>query len=217
MNRKITAMIVVAVFLLVGGCSENGQSLLSPVNSSPPATSVTQGSNAKADAPEPMGVIRPGQSTNCAITLIPLPQAVWNSVPGSSSSGLITASSGGTLRANYSYYSILGKKVTLSATFTVPPGAVNRDTYVTMSFDGLNVGVDFLPNGLKFNIPAELDFSASGLDLTTLPLGVPVSLYFVNWTFEKQNALSISTNKWYGILVCKDAQIKHFSRYAFGY
>lgn len=219
MNRKLTVLLVVAVFLLVGGCSENSQSLLSPVDSSPPATSVNQGSNVKGNAPEPTA-IQPGQSTNCAITLIPLPRALWNIGQGTSTTGLITRSSGGKLSANYSYMSVLGKKVTVSATFTVPPGAVNQDTYVTMSFNTLNVGVDFIPNGLRFNVPAELDFSASGLDIASLPLGVPVSLWFVNlypWMFEKQNALSISTNKWYGTLVCKDAQIKHFSRYAFGY
>jgi hypothetical protein len=205
MNRKLTALLVVAVFLLVGGCSEKSQSVLSPIDSPSPVTSVNQGSNAKAESPEPMASIQPGKSTNCAIKLITLPQPVSKKDWDASSTSLITPGSGGQLHVSYTYLSILGKRVSVSATFTVPPGAVEKGKYVTMSLDPKYLGVKFQPGGLKFNVPAQLDFSVTGVDLSIVPIGVPISLYYVNLltlTFEKEDA-SISANRWLGTIICK--------------
>jgi len=218
MNRKITAMLVVAVFLLVGGCSEKSQSILSPVDSPPALTSVQPGANTKAEAPTPLASIKPGSNVNCGVTLLPLPLPLWGDSPGASSTSYITRSSGGKVSVSYSYYSILRKQVRISATLTVPAGAVDKDTYITMSLDDKYVAVNFKPSGLKFNMPAKLDFNATGLDLSVVPIGVPISLYFVDFlTVEKEKAGSITANRFYGSLVCSNGEIPHFSRYAFGY
>jgi hypothetical protein len=220
MKKFFVVMLAVVVFLLIAGCSDRSESILSPTDSPAPGTSVQPGSNTKVESPTPLASTQPGISTNCAITLIPLPQPAWDNGLGASSRSLITHDFGGQVRASFSYISVLGKRVSVSATFTVPPGAVDKDTYVTMSFDDKHIGVKFIPGGLKFNIPANLDFSASGLDLSIVPSGVPISLYYVSdysLTFEKQKTSGISANKWSGTLVCNDGQINHFSRYAFGY
>jgi hypothetical protein len=219
MKRLLIAAFVVIGFMLMSGCSEKSDSILSPAESLQPTAGVQKESGTKAEAMEPMASIQPGQIVNSAITLLPLPTSYWNS-PGSSSTGLITSRYGGRVRVNYSYFSIFGKRVSVSATFTVPPGAVDQDTYVTMSLDDKYVGLKFKPGGLKFKVPAELDFSASGLDLSSLPFGKSVSLYYLNFlggTFEKVNTSGVSASKFQGTLVCNNAQINHFSRYAFGY
>lgn len=220
MNRKLTVLLVVAVFLLVGGCSEKSQSVLSPIDSPSPVTSVNQGSNAKAESPEPMASIQPGRSINCSPKLLQLPLPLWGANQGASSTSYITSSSGGKVSVTYSYTSILRKLFRVTATLSVPPGAIDKDTYVTMSVDDKYLALKFKPSGLKFNIPAELDFNATGLDLSILPFGAPISLYYVNdygVMTEKENAESISANRFYGSVVCNDGEIPHFSRYAFGY
>jgi hypothetical protein len=219
MKRMLIGVFVVAGFMLMSGCSDKGDSILSPAESLQPTAGVQKESGTKAEAMEPMASVQPGRATNCAITLLPLPTSYWKS-PGSSSTGLISSRYGGRVRVDYSYFSIFGKRVSVSATFTVPPGAVDQDTYVTMSLDDKYIGMKFKPGGLKFKVPAELDFSASGLDLLSLPFGKSVSLYYVNLfggTFEKVNTSGVSAGKFQGTIVCNNAQINHFSRYAFGY
>jgi hypothetical protein len=218
MKRMLIAVFVAVGFMLMSGCSEKGDSVLSPAESPASADKVQHQSGIKTEPAEPMGWAS-GQSIKDLVTLIPLPTPLWDS-PGSSSTGLITGRYGGRVRVNYSYFSVFGKRVSVSATFTVPPGAIDKDTYVTMSLDNKYIGLKFKPGGLKFKVPAELDFSASGLDLSSVPFGKSVSLYYVDLfgsTFEKVNASGVSAGKFQGTIVCNNAQINHFSRYAFGY
>jgi hypothetical protein len=219
-KRKLTALLVVAVFLLVGGCSEKSESVVSPIDSPSPVTSVRPGANIKAESPIPTASIQPGSSVNCVVRLIELPLPLWGTNPGASSTSYITSSSGGQVRVSYSYTSILRKLVRISATLSIPPGAIDKDRYITMSLDDKYVGLKFKPGGLKFNIPAKLDFNATGLDLSVVPFGAQLSLYYVNdfgSATEKEKAKKISANAFYGSLVCDDGEIPHFSRYAFGY
>jgi hypothetical protein len=220
MNRKITALLVVAVFLLVGGCSENSQSVLSPTDSPSPVTSVNQGSNTSAESPAPMASIQPGRSINCSPKLLQLPLPLWGANQGSSSTSYITSSSGGKVSVSYSYTSILKKLFRVTATLSIPPGAIDKDRYITMSVDDKYVALKFVPGGLKFNVPAKLDVNVTGLDLSILPFGAQVSLYYVNDSgvvTEKENVGGINTNRLFGSIRCDDADINHFSRYAFGY
>jgi hypothetical protein len=220
MKRLLIAVFVVIGFMLMSGCSEKSESIVSPAESVGPAASVQHESVAKAEASEPMGSIFSGKTIKNLITLIPLPAPMWKNDPGSSSTALITSRYGGRVRVNYSYSSVFGKRVSVSATFTVPPGSIDKDTYVTMSLDSKYIGLKFKPGGLKFKVPAELDFSASGLDLSALPFGKSVSLYYVDLltsAFEKVKASGVSAGKFQGTIVCNNAQINHFSRYAFGY
>jgi hypothetical protein len=220
MKRLLIAVFVVIGFVLMSGCSDKSESIVSPAESVGPEASVQHQSATKAKASEPMGAISPGKAIKNLITLIPLPAPMSKNDPGSSSTALITSRYGGRVRVDYSYFSIFGKKVNVSATFTVPPGAIDKDTYVTMSIDDKYIGLKFKPGGLKFKVPAELDLSASGLDLSALPFGKSVSLYYVDLlsgTFEKVHTSGVSAGKFQGTVVCNNAQINHFSRYAFGY
>jgi hypothetical protein len=219
MKRLLIALFVIIGLMLMSGCSEKGDSVVSPVESPAPVAKIQHESGTKTEPAEPMGWIQPGQIINNLVTLIPLPTPSWNSA-GSSSTGLITSRYGGRVRVDYSYFSIFGKRVSVSATLTVPPGAVDKDTYVTMSLDDKYIGLKFKPGGLKFKVPAELDVSASGLNLSSVPFGKSVSLYYVDLfgsTFEKVHASGVSASKFQGTIVCSNAQINHFSRYAFGY
>jgi hypothetical protein len=220
MRRMLIAVFVVIGFMLMSGCSEKSESIVSPAESVGPAASVQHESVAKTEASEPMGAIFPGKTIKNLITLIPLPTPILKNDPGTSSTGLMTSKYGGRVRVNYGYSSVGGERVGLSATFTVPAGAIDKDTYVTMSLDDKYIGLKFKPGGLKFRVPAELDFSVSGLDLSSVPFGKSVSLYYVDFltsTFEKVNASGVSVGKFHGTIVCNNAQINHFSRYAFGY
>jgi hypothetical protein len=220
MKRMLIAVFVAVGFMLMSGCSDKSDSILSPAESVGPVASVQHESGTKVEAAEPMGAIHSGKTIKNLITLIPLPAPISKNGPGSSSTGLITSRYGGRVRVDYSYSSVIGKRVSVSATFTVPPGAIDKDTYVTVSLDDKYIGLKFKPGGLKFKVPAELDFSASGLDLSALPFGKSVSLYYVNLltsTFEKVNASGVSASKFQGTIMCNNAQINHFSRYAFGY
>jgi hypothetical protein len=219
MKRILVTVFVSVGFLLISGCSDKGDSVLSPAQSPAPVAKVQHQSGMRPEPAEPMSCIQPGQIINNPVTLIPLPSPPWNRT-GSSSTSLITSRYGGRVRLAYSYFSKLGKRVTVSAMLIVPPGAIDNDTYVTMSLDDNYVGLKFKPEGLKFKVPAELNFSAMGLDLSMVPFGESISLYYVNLftsTFEEVNALSVSSSKSQGTIVCYDAQISHFSRYAFGY
>jgi hypothetical protein len=219
MKRMLIAVFVAIGFMLMSGCSEKSDSLVSPVESPAPVAKIQHESGTKTEPAEPMGWIDPGQIIKNLVTLLPLPTPLWDS-PGASSTGFISSTYGGRVRVDYTYFSILRKRVGVSATLTVPPGAVDKDTYVTMSLDDKYIGLKFKPGGLKFKVPAELDFSASGLNLSLLPFGKTVSLYYVNEltsTYEKVNASGVSAGKFQGTIVCNNADINHFSRYAFGY
>jgi hypothetical protein len=199
-------MLVVIGFLLIGGCSDSSQPVLSPIDSPTAGGTVQQGAVAKA--------------VSGAKTQIPLPVPLVGKNKGGSSTGYITVSSGGQVSASYSYTSILNKLVQISATFSVPPGAIDKNINVTLSLDDKYVAVKFIPGGLKFKVPAKLTYNATGLDLSMVPVGAPISLCFVNdseQVTEEENTESISTDPSCGSLACKNGDIPHFSRYAFAY
>jgi hypothetical protein len=220
MKRVFIVLLVLAVFMLISGCSEKSESILSPVDSPASVTSVQPGSNGKVEAPAAVASIQPGRSINCSPRLVQLPLPLWGTNQGASSTSYITSSSGGQVSVTYSYTSILRKVFRVTATLSVPPGAIDKNTYVTMSVDDQYLALKFKPSGLKFNVPAKLDVNATGLDLSIVPFGAQLSLYYVNdfnVVTEKENVEGISTNRFFGSLGCDDAEIHHFSRYAFGY
>ena len=151
MKKVFIVVLVLAVFMLISGCSDNSQSVLSPVESPIGATSVQSASNAKGESPAPMASIQPGHSINCSPKLLQLPPPLWGYNQGASSTSYITSSSGGQVSVTYSYTSILRKLFRVTATLSVPPGAIDKDTYVTMSLDDKYVAEDIFGRRRFFN------------------------------------------------------------------
>jgi hypothetical protein len=130
---------------------------------------------------------------------------------------MVTRKAGGRLTAQYSYMSLLGRRVFVNATLTIPPEAVKRDVAITMAIDTLAVGVLFKPEGLLFGKTVYLDYSVSGLDPISA-LFARLGFYYVNLTgpSEAIRSKSLSVDLLKGRIVMTDAQLRHFSQYAFG-
>ncbi|MFA6540579.1 MAG: hypothetical protein WCT99_03180 [Bacteroidota bacterium] len=109
---------------------------------------------------------------------------------------------------------------TLNATFTLPGNALKADQYIAMTFDDYKLQIQFNPHGLQFNVPAKLTYTATGVDLSSLPDGTEIKLFYVNensGSFEEMHSGTITYDKASGTISCVDGEIPHFSEYAFGY
>lgn len=109
---------------------------------------------------------------------------------------------------------------TLNATFTLPANALKADSYIAMTFNDYKLQIQFNPHGLQFNVPAKLTYTATGIDLSSLPDGAEIKLYYVNedsGSFEEMHSGTITYDKALGTISCVDGEIPHFSEYAFGY
>jgi len=119
-----------------------------------------------------------------------------------------------TLNLSCSYRGLLGLPVTRNAKFTVPAGALNQTTSITMSFDSVDVSVHFEPEGLVFNQPASLDYSSTGLGNLGL---TPISFYYIDNAGygTPMPYVNLSILSLLGQINMKGGQIPHFSKYAF--
>ncbi|HLX11340.1 MAG TPA: hypothetical protein VKS81_00875 [Bacteroidota bacterium] len=116
---------------------------------------------------------------------------------------------------SYTYGGLLGLPVTRTATFTVPAGALNNTTSITMSFDTTSAMVHFEPEGLVFNTPCKLDFSIGGLGNLLNLSGV--GFYYVdnNGVGTPMLTQSLIVNPLFGTVTMKGGSVPHFSGYAF--
>jgi len=127
----------------------------------------------------------------------------------------VSVDSGGDLESSEQFGT-----VTVTATLSIPKKALSNDQYISMTLDDSKLKIDFDPDGLQFNVPAELSYTATGLDLSSLPAGVTLKLYYCNQKtgkFEQMTSASITYDRKSGTLTCLNAEIPHFSIYAFGY
>jgi len=139
-----------------------------------------------------------------------------------SATGLVTAKRGGTITLQHR---VGFARIWMTLTF--PRGAVQEDTYVTMSLDdevlATTIEVSFGPTGTSFLKPGNLDVLATSLDLSYLPSSGfhsdNVALLWYNpatGLWEKMEADYIFVSTRLGMLICNNGKIPHFSRYAFG-
>ena len=150
------------------------------------------------------------------VQLLELPASAGMSLAKISSAGQwIRAKSGGDVEIDEHF-----RGVAVSVTLSIPKKALSDDQYISMTLDDSKLKIDFDPNGLQFNVPAELSYTATGLDLSSLPAGVTLKLYYCNQKtgkFEEMNAENITYDRLLGTITCVNADIPHFSIYAFGY
>ncbi len=135
--------------------------------------------------------------------------------------GWFTVEDGGTLSISREFKTEDGlKNGTISSVFTVDPYALNQREQIEMGFNPENLIVEFGPHGLQFNTSAKLYYKITGVNLSKLPAGAEIKLFYVNETtqqYEQMRAGSITTDLASGTIECVDGEIPHFSEYAFGY
>jgi hypothetical protein len=200
MTKIINVFLICGLSLLLLSCNEN------------PPTSMTDNATQT-------------KSSEGAITFITLPTAPnslhkWGTITDTK---LISARTGGTLQVYFEYPGPNGK-VIVSASLNIPAGALPYNQYLTMSLDQQtlsgSVDVTFGPHGTMFSIPALLNIDAKGLDLSSVPSNANVQLYYFNPTTNKYDLMAAKKEMYNlndGMIQCKDGQLPHFSRYAFGY
>jgi hypothetical protein len=191
MQKQFTSFVLAILFGWMLGCNSN------------PVQGPDQNSNQVSPA---------GQQ----IQLLELPASAGMSLAKISSAGQwIRAKSGGDVEIDEHF-----RGVAVSVTLSIPKKALSDDQYISMTLDDSKLKIDFDPNGLQFNVPAELSYTVTGLDLSSLPDGVTLKLYYCNQktgTFEEMNAKSITYDRKSGTITCVNADIPHFCIYAFGY
>lgn len=135
--------------------------------------------------------------------------------------GWVSANSGGELEIREQFQTKSEfKTATLTATLSIPKNGLNEDRYISMRLDDSKLQIEFSPHGLQFNVPAKLTYTATGLDLSSVPVGAEIKLYYSNkgtGLFEEMRSGSITYDRESGTIVCLDGEIPHFSIYAFGY
>lgn len=159
------------------------------------------------------------------ITFIKMPREAELRLAKLTASKYVLAGVGGTLSVNYRDYDIeTGQRLAVKASIMVPPNALAQSTWLTMGLNEeiLETSVDltFGPHGVSFAKPALLNISAKGLDLSSVPADAQVNLYYFNETtgqFEVMRTEGLFVDLAKGILICRNGQLPHFSRYAFGY
>jgi len=107
-----------------------------------------------------------------------------------------------------------------AATLSIPKNALSEDQYISMTLDDSKLQIEFGPDGLQFNVPATLSYTVTGLNLSSVPVGTGIKLYYCNQKagrFEEMNSASITYDRKSGTLTCLNAKIPHFCTYAFGY
>jgi hypothetical protein len=146
------------------------------------------------------------------VQLLELPgTAGMNLAKKSSASGSISPDSGGQLEVVTQFQ---------TATLTVPKNAVKKGVDISMAFDDCKAQISFGPEGLQFKKDAMLNYTAAGLDLSSVPVGTVINLYYYNETtgaYEQMSSESITYDKKAGTLTCVNGDIPHFCIYAFGY
>ncbi len=149
-------------------------------------------------------------------TIIMLPAKADMSVEDTfTSAQTINGISGGEIHLVKSYLASNGKTVSIDCKLTVPANSSFADSRdITMQVSN-EAGVDFFPS-MTFNQPVILNFRITGLDLSGINPN-DVEFFYV----DQNNNLSptvndgVTVDKSTGTLTVVNAQLPHFSRWAY--
>jgi hypothetical protein len=197
MKKQFTSLILAILFGWLLGCNSN------------PVQVAYQNSNQVSPA---------GQK----IQLLELPvTAGMNLAKKYSVASWISADEGGELEISEQFRNKRRHNTaTVTATLSIPENALNEDRYISMLLDDSKLQIKFNPDGLQFNVPAKLTYTATGLNLSSIPVGTEIKLYYCNeetGMLEEINTGGITYDVESGTFECHDGEILHFSEYAFGY
>ena len=127
----------------------------------------------------------------------------------------VSADSGGELEITGQF-----RTVTVTATLSIPENGLSEDQYISMTLGDSKLQIEFGPDGLQFNVPAKLNYTITGLDLFSVPVGAEIKLNYCNQKtgkFQEMHSESVTYDRKSGTLTCRNAEIPHFCIYAFGY
>jgi hypothetical protein len=134
----------------------------------------------------------------------------------------ITVNNGGQLRIQYTEPNpATGKKAfELDIKLTFDKRSVSNDFQASLQLDAQylmnQVNLEFGPHGTTFLTPARLEITVKGMDLSGLKQTDKVYLYYDdNGKWARMNG-DVKINPSEGKLECKNGELPHFSRYAFG-
>lgn len=121
---------------------------------------------------------------------------------------------GGSIPYNHSYTSSNGNLVQVESVITFLPGSFLGSRNITVSLDGNIAALNFDP-GMVFLLPATLNATISGLDLSAYTGSSNVDFYFIadNGALTQVNHDGVSVDNATGALSVTNAKINHFSRY----
>jgi len=154
------------------------------------------------------------------VVLIPLPVNSMRSraaKQAASSVVTVTGEKAADIAFGYNYWA--GSKIVdIAMTLHFEPGAVNEPADVCMSLDLRTFAVEFSPGIDRFTTPPVFSASARGLDLSAVPDGAAVHLYYIDDSVcEIIPSDPILYDKAAGWLTLTNALIPHFSMYGFGF
>ncbi len=157
-----------------------------------------------------------GLVNNLDKTIIMLPAKADFSVEDVfTSSQTINGISGGEIHLVKSYQASNGKTVNIDCKLTVPANVSFADSRdITMQVSN-EAGVDFFPS-MTFNEPVILNFEISGLDLSGINPN-NVEFYYVDESGNLSPTVNngVTVDKSTGTLSVVNAQLPHFSRWAY--
>jgi hypothetical protein len=159
------------------------------------------------------------ESDSPSYSLIKLPKKSGTSVETIfSQSKLIDGEIGGEIIIIDNYVAVNTQVVHVQATLTVPPAAFTGNEYITMTIDDEFAAASFSPS-MVFNIPVELDLKFEGIDLQQLNLNEgDYDFVFIddNGDIEIIQYDGLQKIESQGKIWVTNANLNHFSRYAFG-
>ena len=135
-----------------------------------------------------------------------------------SASDKIDGAVGGQIILSSTYISLEGKIVSINAILSIPAGAFDGSRNISATADDDYAAIYFYPH-MTFDKPLKLTLSFTGLDLKDMNLanGV-VGFYYVDNQGNMTPVYNkgVIVNNLLGSITVMNAQIDHFSRYAFG-
>lgn len=129
---------------------------------------------------------------------------------------------GGKLSLEFAYENVDSQKVDVDIELEIQANSIVEDNEFTMSVDDeyfvSDLDVTFGPHGTQFSIPALLNISVKGIDLSGVNPD-EVFLYYDNqetgeWELMECDVIEIDAEQ--GLIKIVNGKLPHFSRYAIG-
>ena len=133
-------------------------------------------------------------------------------------SELITGEEGGVIRINEFYWSDSNQIVNVDAKLTIPEDAFTGSVIITMKIDDVYAGAYFEPS-MTFDKPLEFSLKINGINFSELEGTTSDSHNFIciadNGSTKNVTNDGIYLDNFLHGLTVHNAQLNHFSRYAF--
>jgi len=161
--------------------------------------------------------LSPIKNDNHSYQLIKLPKKSGMSVENTFfETKEIDGKKGGKIKLNETYIAGDGHIVKIRAKLKFKKNSFQGKVTITLTVDDEAAAISFIPEGIVFNKPAELDLKFEGIDLLNLISGTYDFVYIDkhgNFEIIAYNALHVDETL--GKIWVTKAKLHHFSRYGF--